>query len=133
MQILKSKHLNILRSIILSSFLFSFLSCSKNASALSDDKLAQVIADMHISEIALKRHDLHLQDSLTEVYLAKLEQIHTLERDMIKREVEELMQDRKRQSAVYTKVITILQDLEKEVKKDKDPQDKYKSTTKNNG
>jgi len=88
---------------------------------MSNEELADLIADMHISEISLKRHELRLQDSLKDVYLETLEKIHGIGSEKIKLEVEALMEDRPRQSDVYTLVINKLQKLEKELKQKKNP------------
>lgn len=93
------------------------LSCEQGKSELTDEKLADIIADMHISEIAVQRQVDVDQDSVSQLFLEKLEEIHGVAKEQIKYEVELLMQDRKRQSEVYTIVIDKLQGLEKEMKK----------------
>ncbi|WP_235296072.1 DUF4296 domain-containing protein [Portibacter marinus] len=110
--------MNILRSIVVNSFFVLMISCQSGKSELSDEKLAKIIADMHISELALERYNESFQDSLSEVFIEKLSVIHDVPKETIKKEVELLMQDRTRQSEVYTLVIDILQDIEKESKQD---------------
>ena len=116
--------MNILRSISYSVLVIALLACGKQKSDIENEELASLIADMHISEVALKRHKGVIQDSLKDVFLEKLELIHKMDRDKIKFEVELLMEDRTRQSDVYSLVINRLQQLEKELKNKKDPKEK---------
>lgn len=124
MRILKSNHLNIQRSIILSIVILVLFSCAKQTSKLSNEDLASLIVDMHISEVSLKRIDKEIQDSLKDIYLEKLEHIHKIDKEEIKYQVELLMEDRSRQSDVYTMVINRLQKMEKEIKSKTGPQKK---------
>jgi hypothetical protein len=78
---------------------------------------------MHIAEIAIKRNEEGITDSLQMVFLERLSQIHKIDKNEIKEEVELLMNDPQRQSDVYSMVVSRLQKLEKDVKYLKDKKD----------
>ena len=78
---------------------------------------------MHIAEVAIKRNETGITDSLQIVYLEKLAKIHNVGKNEIKEEVELLMNDPKRQSEVYGIVVSRLQKIEKDVKYLKDKKD----------
>jgi hypothetical protein len=96
-------------------------SCVKDKSHLEDEKLSSLIADLHISELSLKRHDEEIRDSLKELYLDYICKIHKVSREEIKYEIELLNEDRSRQSDVYTITIDRLQELERKFKVKIDP------------
>lgn len=100
-----------------------FGSCTKQEAQLDNETLARIIADMHIAEVAIQRNESGITDSLQMIYLEKLSKIHEVEKDDIKREVELLMDDRKRQSDVYGLVVKRLQKIEKDIKYLKDKKD----------
>ncbi|GLR17445.1 hypothetical protein GCM10007940_20600 [Portibacter lacus] len=91
---------------------------------MTDEELATIVADMHITENAIGRHDLSLRDSLSVIYLEKLEEIHGISKEEMKREVELMMDNPKRQSEIYGIVIRRLQAIEKEVKEENKSKDK---------
>lgn len=106
-----------LLSLAMLGVLFLLLSsCDHNLKELDNEVLAGIVADMHIAEIALKRYDYSVRDSMQNIMQEKLEKVHDLPRDEIKKQVESLMDDPARQSEVYTIVIKILQELEKGIK-----------------
>ena len=116
MKILKLFHLSILKSILVSTIFFSVLSCQQDHSELTDQKLAEIIADMHLSEMVIDRQDLKFRDSLSIITIEKLEKIHNISKDQIKKEVELLMEDKSRQSTIYTIAIDILQNIEQGIR-----------------
>jgi hypothetical protein len=98
--------------------------CSRDESHLSDEELSNLLADVHISELSLKRHDEELRDSLKELYIDRLCKIHDITREEMKYELELLNDDRERQSDIYVITIEKLQELEKEFKRTVDPKNR---------
>ncbi len=99
---------------------FSLASCTKKEPILDNEKLASIVADMHIADVALEGHLLKERDSLANVYLEKIEIIHEITREQMKSQVELLMEDPERQSQVYDLVIEKIRNAEKEIKKKSD-------------
>lgn len=106
---------------MLSLCLLLFAACFKDKSNLRDEELSDLLADMHISELSLKRHHEDLRDSLKELYLDHIITIHGLSRAEIKYELELLNEDRQRQSDIYLITIERLQELERSFKIKIDP------------
>lgn len=95
----------------------SVSSCNKNNDEMDNEALANIIADMHISEISLQRADKTYKDSLQLVFQEKLAKIHKVSSQEIKKQVELLMEDPKRQSEVYNLAIEKLKNIETQIKR----------------
>ena len=100
-------------TVIFILLLIGVSSCKDNRSYWEDEKIANVLVDIHISEIAMKRQHVPDKDSLFNVYFGKIAHIHSEETDEIKKQVGLLMLDPDRMSRVYKLVIKVLQDKEK--------------------
>ena len=107
---------------LLVAFIFS-LSCSQEADLFDNEKLADILTDMHIAEVAIKRSSNELNDSIQNLYWENLERIHKVDREEIKRQVELLNYHRERQSEIYSLVTQKLQAIEKEIKYQKEQKD----------
>ncbi len=105
---------------VLLVFIGGLFSCESKFEFLEDEKLAAIIADMHISDVAIKRHSEDVKDSLHRLYIEKMEKIHGVTELEMKEQVERLMQDPQKQSEVYTIVIKNLQETEKNMKRKTD-------------
>lgn len=99
-------------TIILILLIISFSSCKDNNKHWTNEKLVNVLVDIHISEIAMKRQHVANKDSLFDVYFEKIAEIHKEERDEITEQVSLLMNDPARMSIVYHMIIENLQEKE---------------------
>lgn len=90
--------------------------CRSKEAKIDEDLLARVIADMHIADSGLQRQDKRLKDSMRNEYLDMISKIHSIDKMEIKAQVEKVMDDKEKHSKVYTRVIEILKEKEKEIK-----------------
>ncbi len=105
-------------------FLVKTTSCTKEETVyqLSDEKLTNIITDIHISESATQHLSLSFRDSMVQVYLDQILEIHEVSKDTFEPEYQKLKRDPKKLQLIYGKVIERLNKLKikkKENKKEK--------------
>ncbi|MEM6316703.1 MAG: DUF4296 domain-containing protein [Bacteroidota bacterium] len=93
---------------------------------LSETQMTNILADIHISESATQHLSLSLRDSMVELYLAQILEIHQVEMDIFKPEYERLKKDPERLQRIYAKIIVRLNDLKKKKAKEKNEETKKK-------
>jgi hypothetical protein len=96
----------------LGAILFLFLvSCRQRYQklSLSNEKLVPLLCDVHLSEAALQTVQGALKDSLTNVYLAQICEIHKISRERLEEVLEELRNNPDAMKKAYQEVAQRLQ------------------------
>ena len=103
--------------ILLSSFLLT-QSCKKTEITykVTDEQFINILSDIHISESAAQHLSLSNRDSIVEVYLRQILEIHNVEAEIFKQDFIQLKKDPKKLKQIYEKVIALLNELKKEKK-----------------
>ncbi|MFK7979705.1 MAG: DUF4296 domain-containing protein [Saprospiraceae bacterium] len=88
-------------------------SCTKEATPyqLTDEKLTNIITDIHISESATQHLSLSLRDSMVQVYLDQILEINEVSKAVFEPEYQQLKRDPKKLQLIYGKVIERLNKL----------------------
>ncbi len=88
-------------------------SCTKEETAyqLTDEKLTNIITDIHVSESATQHLSLSLRDSMVQVYLGQILEIHEVSKDVFEPEYQQLKRDPEKLQLIYGKVIERLNKL----------------------
>ena len=111
----------IFQGLLFLVLLVEMSSCTKEETIyqLTDEKLINIIADIHISESATQHLSLSLRDSMVQVYLDQILEIHEVSRDVFEPEYQQLKRDPKKLQLIYGKVIERLNKLKIKRKVDK--------------
>jgi len=118
----------IFQLVVVFIFLVKMTSCAKEETPyqLSDEKLTDIITDIHLSESATQHLSLAFRDSMVQVYLDQILEIHEVPKDIFEPEYQKLKRDPKKLKVIYEKVISKLNELK--IKKKVDKKEKPAST-----
>ncbi len=108
--------------------LLNLLSCDKEVSPyqLSDEQLANIITDIHISESATQNLSLAFRDSMVLIYLDQILEIHEVPKEIFEPDYQKLKKDPGKLQLIYGKVIDRLNSLK--LNKDKKGKQKNQKT-----
>lgn len=114
----------IFQLVLVFIFLIKMTSCTKEETPyqLSDEKLTNIITDIHISESAAQHLSLGFRDSMALVYLDQILEIHEVSKAIFEPEYQKLKRDPKKLQLIYGKVIERLNKLK--IKKKIDEKEK---------
>lgn len=120
-----------LQWIVICVFLITATNCSKEETPyqLSDEKLVDILSDLHISESATQHLSLAFRDSMVLVYLDQILEIHEVPKEIFEPAYQKLKRDPQKLQIIYGKVIKRLDNLKVKKKAEKD--DNEKATKKN--
>lgn len=107
------------RYIIIIMFAIFAIACERESDMLEVEKMGAIVADLHIAEVSLEREDPMLIDSLHQLFIAKIAQIHGVTPEIITTNLEYLMEDPRRHEVVYQWAKNIMAELEQEAKQNK--------------
>lgn len=110
-----------MRKLQFFSFLICFVllhSCAeqKTTVPVPEDKLIQVLADIHLAEAAMQGLHGPTKDSIAEEYYSQIEKIHEVDRALIDTTIILMRKDPKFIASVYSKVLEELSKREAELK-----------------
>jgi BMFP domain-containing protein YqiC len=98
---------------IFGSVLLSFAACQENkVVSIEEEKLIDILIDMHIAEAASQKLYGEAKDSVTNVYYDQIFDLHEVPRETFEVYMEELGADPQRLQALYEKVIDKMARLE---------------------
>lgn len=123
----------IFKWILVFIFFAGVTCCTKEETPyqLSDEQLAAIMADIHISESATQHLSLSFRDSMVLVYLDQVLEIHEVPKESFEADYDRLKRDPKKLQLVYAKVIERLNQLKikkKESKNGKKEGDKKRNS-----
>lgn len=110
--------------LFLFGFMISCFGCMEEKGYvynLTDEKLVDILSDLHISESATQHLSLSYRDSMSKVYLNQILEIHEVPKEIFEPEYIELKKDPQKLVVVYDRVIKRLNDLKLKKKKDENP------------
>lgn len=92
---------------------FLFFSCKEEIkSGLSDEKMVNVLTDLHLAEASMLTLNKRLKDSIHVVYYEQVFKIHEVNDSLFFEELEILRKSPKRVEEIYTKVIDNIEQLD---------------------
>lgn len=111
---------NFYRLGIVLSCIWMLISCnsgkSESESLIPDDKLLNVLVDLHIAEGATQRFSTQEQDSVKNMFLTQILEIHHIRKGQIDSTLEKLYQQPERYQAMQSSVLDSMRNLEKKIK-----------------
>ena len=114
----------IFQSVFVSITLINLVGCDKEKVTyqLSEEKLTNILADIHISEAVTQHLSLSFRDSMVQIHLEQILEIHEVKRAIFEMDYQLLKRDPEKLQQVYQKVIERLNALK--VKKKRGETDK---------
>jgi len=106
------------------SFVLFFGGCTEDKVfdyQLSDEKLVEILSDIHISESATQHLSLSFRDSMSKVYLSQVLEIHGVSQEVFEPDYLALKRDPQKLAIVYDKIIKKLNEIKSKRKKGKKP------------
>lgn len=93
--------------------LINILSCQKEVTPynIPDEKMAFILADIHISEGAVQHLSLTIRDSMAKVYFEQIMTIHKISIEKFEQDYQKLILDAEKLEGIYEKIIDRLNEL----------------------
>ncbi len=101
-----------MNQLILIILVLAMVSCQENEAIymLEEEKLIEILVDIHISEAAAQQGDISQRDSLRALYYDQIFKVHEVSKNNYEEDMELLKRDAERLTKIYDKVIENLKE-----------------------